>query len=154
MFHPLSEFKTRDWWGRENDHHELEHFQPIIYHLAYNLPLIEWCQKNHPGVDPSKCYAAYAFTKKHHEYYSIRDFGLMYFGYNNPDFNRGFLIWQRKISYYVLYFGFFFYIMKINFSKRSMIAFSFLRNMVFSSTILFSKFRFGPDTTAYINQAA
>jgi hypothetical protein len=78
----------------------------------------------------------------------------MYFGYNNPDFNRGFLIWQRKISYYVLYLGLFFYVMKINFSKRSMIAFSFLGNMVFSSTILFSKFRFGPDTTAYINQAA
>jgi hypothetical protein len=54
----------------------------------------------------------------------------------------------------ILQVGFLFFILGVKIDKRVMITNTFIINLGFYAPLIFKKFkRYGPDTTAYINQA-
>ena len=87
------------------------------------------------------------------DYREIKDYGFLYYLYNDPKFSRMPFHILTKFSTFISYFGIFLFLMKINLNQKFLVYLSFFGNLIMSSMIFALNRRFGADTTAYINQA-
>lgn len=98
---------------------------------------------------------AYLFLKPKDDFDKIMDFDRTYFDYSDEELQKKPLVWLRTYTRYVLHFGLLLYILEINFSKSILLFLVFAMNVLLQMTSFYMPFRrYGPDTTAYTNQAA
>lgn len=153
-FYYWKEPMKESWFGRRAVHHEMSMISPIMHWVSTYYPFKDHCEKNYPSNDPSRCAFVHVYAKKHNDYNSIMDWDRTYFDYSDEEAQKKPLIYQRNYTRYFLHFGLLLYLLGIKVNRSLMIWTVFLVNLALQCGSLYMPFRrFGPDTTAYINQA-
>jgi hypothetical protein len=82
------------------------------------------------------------------------DFDRSYFGYPDDQLQSYPLKLLRSIATYIVYAGLFLYLLEIQVPKNFLIATMCIANFILLLPSLYMPFRrYGPDFTAYVNQA-
>ena len=96
----------------------------------------------------------YGFLKKHDDYDRVMDFDRSYFGHHDNYEMKEPLIQLRKLAKQILNAGLFLSMMGIKLNKKLMLTILCVGNVILMLPSLWMPFRrYGPDYTAYINQA-
>ena len=127
---------------------------PPLHWLSTHYAYQELCEKKHPDVDTFKCAMDYSLLKKHDDFDRVMDCDRSYFGHHDPDETIAPLWILRSTARKILYLGLFCSMLGIKIKKQYMIAFMCTVNVILMIPSLWMPFRrYGPDYTAYINQA-
>jgi hypothetical protein len=96
----------------------------------------------------------YSLLKKHDDFDRIMDFDRSYFGAHDNSETKEPLKILRTTARKILYFGLLLQMLGIQLNKNSMLALMCIGNIILMVPSLWMPFRrYGPDYTAYINQA-
>ena len=92
--------------------------------------------------------------KRHDDFDRVMDFDRSFFGYPDKFWSEQPLWWLRGIAKVILYAGLLLFLLEIRLPKSGLLTFTFLANTILLVPSLWMPFhRYGPDFTAYVNQA-
>jgi len=130
---------------------------PFLHFLSAHHGYEDLCRAEYPDFNDNeihRCSMVYSYFKRHDDYDRIMDFDRSFFGYHDDIEQKDPMIKLRLIGKWILYFGLLLYLLEIQIEKNVMIWSMCVLNFILLLPSLWMPFRrYGPDFTAYVNQA-
>ena len=154
-YHYLSRLMDKTWWP--DRFMDLQLVSPFLHFLSAHYPYEEVCRQEHPEFDDTaifRCAMDHSYFKRHDDYDRIMDFDRSFFGYHDDWEQKAPMIYLRRIGRGILYLGLLLHLLRIQIDKNIVIWTMCILNFILLIPSLWMPFRrYGPDFTAYVNQA-